>query len=338
MNRPRKTERHLPPCVYFKHGAYWYVKKGKWERIGATFGEAMEDYARRHEQPKGGMADLIDRAYKHHCKTAKLAESTKAQYKTAANTLKRKLVKFSPAQVTPRAVRKLKAEMADHPNMSNRVIGFLRTVFEYAIEQGEADSNPCYGVKGHKEPKRKRYISDDEFYAIYAKAGDRLKVIMDLQYLTGQRINDVLTLKRSKITEAGVLVKPQKTENSSGAEILLKWSPPLREAVERAKALSGKVPAVTLLRGRGGKAPNYRTVADQFKKAAKAAGVADARPNDQRAKAATDAKKQGKNPRALLGHTSDAMTERYIRQHETPEVEGPIMGSFRQALDVGQKR
>lgn len=27
---------HPFPCVYFKHGAYWLVKRGKWERIGAT--------------------------------------------------------------------------------------------------------------------------------------------------------------------------------------------------------------------------------------------------------------------------------------------------------------
>lgn len=338
MNRPRKKDRHLPPCVHFKHGAYYYVKAGKWNPIGKSLAEALEKYASLHEQPKGGLADLLDRAYAHHCHVEKLKPSTRSQYKTAVNTLKRKFANFSPTQVTPRTVRKLKASMSEHPNMSNRVIGFLKTVFEYAIEWGEADMNPCYGVKGYRENRRKRYISDEEFNAIYAKAGDRLQVIMDLQYLTGQRINDVLTLRRSKILETGVLVKPQKTETTSGAEVLLKWSPELRAAVERAKALSGKVPAVTLLRGRGGKAPNYRTVADQFMKAAKAAGVVDARPNDQRAKSATDAKKQGKNPRALLGHTSDAMTERYIRQHETPEVEGPSMGSIRQALDVGQKR
>jgi hypothetical protein len=49
------------------------------------------------------------------------------------------------------------------------------------------------------------------------------------------------------------------------------------------------------------------------------------RLNDQRAKSATDAKRQGKNPRALLGHSSEAMTERYIREREIAEVEGPIL-------------
>ena len=96
MNRPRKAERHLPPCVYFKHGAYYYVKGGKWERIGTSLGDALAEYAKRHEQPKGGMAELIDRAYAHHVKVEKLADSTKDQYRTAANLLQRKLALFAP--------------------------------------------------------------------------------------------------------------------------------------------------------------------------------------------------------------------------------------------------
>jgi integrase len=306
-----------------KHGAFWYVKKGKWQRIGATLGEAMEEYAKLHEQPRGGMADLIDRAYAHHCKVSKLADSTKDQYRTAANVLKRKLALFAPGQVKAKHVAKVKADMAEHPNMANRAISFLRTVFHYAVEWGEVESNPCIGVKRHTEAKRKRYLTHEEFSAIYAKAGDRLQAIMDLQYLTGQRISDVLKLRRSQITEAGILLKPQKTKNSTGVEMLLKWTPELKAAVERAKALSGNVPALTLLRGRGGKPPDYRTVLAQFHKAAKEAGIEGALPNDQRAKSATDSKRQGKNPQTLLGHSSPAMTERYIRQHDTPEVEGP---------------
>lgn len=335
MNRPRKNDRHLPPCVYFKHGAYWYVKKGKWERIGSNMTEALAEYARRHEQPTGAMDDFLDRAYKHHLKVKKLSKNTTDQYRLAIEVLKRKLRMFAPSQVKPKHMSKVKADLAEKPNMANRIMSVARIAFAYGLEWGEVETNPCVGIGRLAEKKRKRYLTHDEYAAIYAQAGPRLQVIMDLQYLTGQRINDVLKLRRSQITEAGILLSPTKTKNSSGVEMLLKWSPELKAVVERAKALSGNVPAVTLLRGRGGKAPDYRTVALQFTTAAKAAGVENARPNDQRAKSATDTKKQGKNPRALLGHTSDAQTERYLRQHDTPEVEGP---SFGQALDVGRKR
>jgi integrase len=104
--------------------------------------------------------------------------------------------------------------------------------------------------------------------------------------------------------------------------------------VERAKTLYGNVTALTLLHGRTGKAPDYRTVLQQWHVARRAAKVDDATPHDMRAKSGTDAKQQGNDAQALLGHTSPSMTARYIRLRETPEVAGP---NIRQRLDVGQK-
>lgn len=34
--RPRKSDHHLPPGVYFKHGAYYKVVRGIWHRIGPS--------------------------------------------------------------------------------------------------------------------------------------------------------------------------------------------------------------------------------------------------------------------------------------------------------------
>ena len=60
--RPRKTDRHLPPCVYLRHGAYYLVRRGKWTRLAADLPEALKEYARLHAQPSGGMAALIEGA------------------------------------------------------------------------------------------------------------------------------------------------------------------------------------------------------------------------------------------------------------------------------------
>lgn len=317
MNRPRKTDRHLPPCVYFKHGRFWYVKTGKWHDLGTDMASALADYAKRISAPKGGMAELIERVYAHH--TPKLAANTRQQYRQAADSLKQTLAEFAPDQVKGRHVAAIKLAGAGTPNMTNRKLSFLRTVFNYAVEWQLVDSNPCVGVKRNTEAKRKRYITDTEWWAIHDKAGPRLRAIMRLQYLTGQRIGDVLSIRRSQLTEAGIEFKQQKTD----AKLTVKWSPDLRAAVAEALALHRGVPALTLFLGRNGKAPDYRSVLLQWHEAASAAGVGDARPNDQRAKAATDAKRQGKNATGLLGHTSPAMTERYLRDRETPEVDGP---------------
>lgn len=313
---------HPVPCVYLKHGAYWLVKRGKWTRIGTTLAQALEAYAKLEAAPKGAMADLIDRVYRHHAPT--LAKATRAQYLQAAAILKRKLVEFAPDQVRARHVAAIKVSLAGTPNMANRVLSFLRTVFSYAVEWQLVDSNPCVGVRRYTEPKRKRYVTHAEWWAIHAQAGPRLRAIMRVAYLTGQRINDVLRIRRSQLTDAGIKFKQQKTQ----AELVVKWSPDLRDAVAEALALHGGVPGLTLFLGRGGKAPDYRSVLLQWHVACKAAKVADALPNDQRAKAATDAKRQGKNPTELLGHTSEAMTERYLRDRETPEVDGPEMPAF----------
>jgi integrase len=329
VNRRRKTDRHLPPCVYFKHGRYWYVKVGKWHDLGTDMAAALADYARRVSEPKGGMPALIERVYAHH--SPKIAPSTRAQYRVAADALKAALREFAPEQVKGRHVAAIKAAGAGTPNMTNRKLSFLRLVFSYAVEWQLVDSNPCIGIKRHDEAQRERYLTDAEFFAIRDVAGARLQVILDLLYCTGQRINDVLHIRRADITERGILFKQRKT----GARLLVLWTPEMKAAVDRAKALYGNVTALTLLHGRTGKAPDYRTVLQQWHVARRAAGVEDATPHDMRAKSGTDTKRQGNDAQALLGHTSAAMTERYIRLRETPEVSGP---NIRQVLDVGQKR
>lgn len=306
-------------CVYWKHGAYWLVKKGKWTRIGTTLAEALAQYAKLQQEPKGGMADLVDRAFAHHAPG--LSKSTKAQYRQAATILKRKLVQFAPEQVKGKHIAAIMDSMADRPNMANRILTFARIVFTCAVRWQEIDTNPCIGTRRHPEKKRTRYLTDAEWLAIRDQAGHRLRAIMTVAYLTGQRINDVLKIRRSQITEVGIEFKQQKTK----AQLVVKWRPELRIAVAQALELHGGVPALTLFLGRGGKAPDYRSVLLQWHTACKAAGVEDALPNDQRAKAATDINRQGGNATALLGHTSKAMTDRYLRDRETPEVDGPSL-------------
>lgn len=321
MNRRRRTDKHLPPCVYFKHGRFWYVKQGKWNNLGTDLSAALSDYARRIETPKGGMAELIERVYAHH--SPKLAASTKAQYRAAADSLKKAFAEFAPEQVKGKHVAALKVAGIGTPNMTNRKLSFLRTVFNYAVEWQLVEANPCIGVKRHDEKRRPRYLSDEEFRAIREKAGDRLQVIMDLLYLTGQRIEDVLNIRRSDLTDRGILFKPIKTENSSQVRLCVAWNDDLRAVVERAKALNQRFSTLTLLHGRTGKAPEYRSVLKQWHEARMAAGVEDATPHDLRAKSASDTDKQGKDAQALLGHASEAMTQRYLRLLDTPEVSGP---------------
>lgn len=328
MNRPRKTKGPYPPCFYAKHGAFYLVKANTWIRLGTDLGLALAEYARHMQTGDArGMPKLIDEVLAKV--RPRLADSTQEQYAYAAKLLKKALEKFEPHEVKARHVAKVQEDLASTPNMANRVISFLRLVFVDAVKRQLVDSNPCVGIPRLPESQRKRLIADNEWQAIYDKAGPRLQVVMRLQYLTGQRINDVLKIRRSQLTDEGIVFEQQKT----GARLLVRWSADLRAAVASANALSD-VQALTLLRGRDGGPPDYRSVSEQWHRACEAAGVKDARLNDGRAMSASATKRQGKSARALLGHTSETMTARYLRDKEIPEVEGP---SFRQGLDVGQK-
>lgn len=338
MSRPRKVDRHLPPCVHFRHGAYYYVKGGKWTPLGRELAVALEEYAKKIETPKGGMADLIDRVMAHI--KPDLAPNTLKQYDQAAARLKEYLVEFSPAQVKAKHVAGIKVDMKSTPNMANRVLSVLRTVFAFAVEWQEVESNPCVGIKRHVESQRSRYISDKEFLAIYAQAGVRLQIIMLLCYLTGQRISDVLAIRLSDLTSEGIQFKPAKTKNSTQAQLVVRWTPGLLDVVERAKALhgrDGKVRALipTLLFNRKRKAPDYGTTKQLWDIARKAAKVEDVHLHDIRAKSLTDAKKQGHDPQALAAHASAAMTERYIRLREMPQVNGPSFGHLLDEVKKG---
>lgn len=328
--RPRKTDRHLPARMHHKHGAYYYVFRNQWERLSASYPEALSMYAERISPPQlGGMADLIDRALldmqtKPRPSTGKvLAKNTLDQYRIAANKLKTVFVEFAPEQVQPRHIALLKSEMSTTPNMANRCLSFLRMVFDYALELQEIDSNPCVGIKRLGEKKRDTYITDDAFSTIREKCPTWLAAILDISYLTAQRIGDVLTIERADVTDEGVYFRQQKTD----AKLLVRMTPDLKSAIERAVSCNNekKTHPTMLLWNRLGNPRDYSTVKDAFDTAREKAGHPEITIHDYRAKSLTDAKMQGHNATELAGHTSERMTDRYIRLRVPVKADPPTM-------------
>jgi len=330
MNRPRKRDRHLPACMYHRHGAYWYVKAGKWTRIGATLDEALAEYARRIQtRGGGGMVGLIEEALP--TMIAGRAPATVKLYTLAARKLQQIMAEFAPHQVQPRDIAALRRGLAATPAMANRCLSVLRLVFDYALEQELVEVNPCIGAKRNKETKRSRRLVGDEFSAVREKASPRLQLVMDLCFLTGQRIGDVLSITRADLLDEGIRFKQQKTKK----ELVVAWTPELRAAVETAKAAHGRVASMWLIKGIESRKQAYRPIWRDWRAACKAAGVADANIHDMRAMSGTEANEQGRNAQALLGHASERMTRQYLRARERPLVQGPEMG---RVLDTSKKK
>lgn len=322
--RPRKKDRHLPACMYQKHGAYYLVRKGKWERLGTDLQDVLLVYAKRMTAgTQGGMPDLIDRAFKHHCQFKKLSPNTVAQYEIAADRLKTIFAEFEPHQVLPKHVAAVKMELASTPNMCNRILSFLRVVFSYALEWQEVDTNPCIGISRHAESRRDRYITDAEFGALLNAASPYIRCILEMCYLTGQRIGDVIAIRLADISNEGVSFTQEKT----GAKLIVGMTPDLQDVIARAKALPRKVRTLALFCSRAGKPVSYETVKDAFQKLRVKTGVLDVTIHDIRAKSLTDADKEGKNAQTLGGHTDARMTARYLRGRLPKIAQAPTMPS-----------
>lgn len=323
--RPRKKDRHLPAKVYQKHGAYYYVHQNKWERLGTSLEQALEAYAKKVAPKTGaGMPDLIDEVLKHI--SPSLAPNTVTQYTAQAERLKTILAEFDPGQVLPKHVAAIKTGYAKTPNMANRMLSLLSTVFSYAVEWQRVDSNPCVGIRRHVEKKRDRYLSDEEFLAICAVSTENMRVIYQMAYLTGQRINDVLAIKLADISEQGIAFQQQKT----GKRLVVAMTADLADVIARTKALPRSARGLTLFTTkRTCKPVIYETVKQQFKKACERAGVKNATLHDLRAKSITDTKNQGHDPQLLAGHSNPQMTARYIRLREIDVATGPALAKNR---------
>jgi integrase len=317
--RPRKSDRNLPACVYRKHGAYYLVQRGKWLRLGTTEAEALRAYADRRETGGEMMSDLLTR----WLNDAEIADKTRKTYAVIVRKLAKVMAEFRPAQVTARDVMAILHHHRATPATANHMRTVLINALEYAFREQIVERNVARDVRPLKTKTRDRYITDAEFAAIYEKATPTLRSIMDLCYLTGQRIGDVLAIRHADLTAEGIALKQQKTKH----RMIVQWSPDLEIAVATAKALHASLRGLTLLHTRQGTPFSYSTVRTLWERACASAKVEDAHIHDIRAKAATDAKKQGIDSKALLGHASESSHLRYLRSRETA-VAQPV--SFRQ--------
>jgi integrase len=331
VNRPRKKDRDLPPCVYIRHGALWYVKRGKWTRLGPADNRAaaLAEYARLQGAPSGGMAALIDEMLPLILvddNGIPKADATQKLYRLAADRLRHVFAEFAPEQIELRHVAAMRRDLRDErgepiPAFANRCVSVLRMIFDKAVEEGVADRNPCVGVRVNRQPKRTRRVTLREYQAIRAHASPRLQVVMDLCALTGQRIGDVLSIRRDDCGEDGIRFTQQKT----GAALVVAWNDELRAAVRAAQAQHGRVASLYVVKGKGALPLAYQPVWRDWQVACEAAGVAGATLHDLRAMAGSEAKLAGLDPQALLGHTSARMTAQYLRDHEVPVVQGPSL-------------
>jgi integrase len=99
------------------------------------------------------------------------------------------------------------------------------------------------------EQKRTRYVTDQEYLALYNISSDRIQCLMDLATITGQREGDLLKLPNrdpSVYTDEGIVFRPGKSKRrhprhgkiiETSKTVIVEWSPELEGVLKRLRKL-----------------------------------------------------------------------------------------------------
>lgn len=317
MSRPRTTNKHLPKYVTIIHGSYWFrppnAEPQKLARVGdeSTMYTKMAEFFR--ESPTEDTGLLIDYFDKYEREVVPtLAPRTQKDYHRHLNILREHFGrKFKhPDDVKPRDVGRF-LDVDKGKIQRVRVTAVLSAIYSKMVGKWYvAERNPCRDVERHKNPPRDRYITDEEFAAVYEIMPPRHQVAMDLALLTGQRQGDILKLKWDDVLEDGVTFRQSKT--GQGRHIL--YTPALKAALTRARKLLPMIPREYVVRTKKGTrytSEGFRSVWQRYMTTAVNKGLIKTRFtfHDIRAKTVSDTDDVDM-AQLRAGHTSKAMTLR----------------------------
>jgi integrase len=245
------------------------------------------------------------------------------------------------------------------PRTHNLMRAGVRELMRFAEEKDhdgvtfrDPGSNPVTSIKTLPTPARDRYPTDSELrrikvaahYGQTTKTGKRLRTrqgpmiacIIDLAYLTGQRVSDVLDLRWNKraatneagdvvapyIAEEGIFFKPSKTAGTTGAKVLVTWTPRLKAVIERIEATGRRNLRFVITSQEAQRYP-YDAFKSRWQAAVKRAGVKGLHFHDLRAKALTDTDEAlgVKAAQTKGAHTTEQQTRTYLRGRKAQKTQ-----------------
>lgn len=259
------------------------------------------------------------------------APKTQRDERAVCATIAASFVEFRACDVRPPDVADYLQAFRAKPRTHNAHRAMLRELMRYAEERGwrEAGSNPVAPIRTQSTPPRTRYITDSELRRIKVAAmtgddglrtrsGPMLCALIDMAYLTGQRIGDLLALEWADLGADGVRFTPGKTASSTAASVVIEWTPRLRDVERRLHELRvarrGFAPQVFTTQD--GRAYTYWGASTAWRRAVKRAGIRDCHFHDLRAKALTDVEAaHGMQAARRMGtHSTEQQTAEYTRK------------------------
>lgn len=333
MGRPRKDAgQGLPLRVYLKSGQFYYVHHdARWEGLGRDLAVAkLKADAYNADAPlAGAMGEWLLKWHAHLNKLqakGTLAARTVVDYKRDSTLLYEFFGKMYPAEIQAAHVTEyldLGVEL-DRPVRANREKAALSSCMSWMLGRslGGLVRNYCLDVPRNPETPRARYITDDEYNAVYDRASAPTRAMMVLIYRTLQRPSDVLSWTRRNITEQDGQRVLRFTQSKTQKPMSIVLNADIEAAlkdVRDARAIDG----LPLVCTQSGQAYTEMGIASMFRRHVVAAGVKNYALYDHKAKGATDMYADGTPLETicdLCGHDSVKTTEIYIKQHSRVAV------------------
>ena len=224
---------------------------------------------------------------------------------------------YRVSEITPSLISQYKIKRRHVKVALNRELSLLKVVFNLAIREWQwVKENPVSMVKLEKEhPGRVRYLTEEEFDRLLNEFPEWLKSIVMVARHTGLRKENILSLTWSQVDLFRRLITIDHTKNNERLSI------PLNETLLSLFKQLSRVRHINspyvFSKPDGSR---YRFIHNEFRKAVKRAGVTDFKFHDLRHCFASALVQKGVElyqVQRLLGHRSNAMTQRYA--HLSPE-------------------
>ena len=172
------------------------TEKGE-RRTQASVSEALRTYlAHQRTHLKWRSYVEVERHLLKHCKPLHSLPLAKVDRRTVATRIS--AIVTSSGNVT-----------------ANRVRASLAAFFAWSMREGLLDSNPVIGTNRQPEKSRERVLSDAELKIIWDALGrDDYSTVVRLLMLTGQRADEIASLRWSEIVDDEIRLPAERTKNS----------------------------------------------------------------------------------------------------------------------------
>ena len=222
------------PGVYEKDGRYYKVIKNKWHPLTRIDEGTTVLFRALHELDPlrpGTVRELLN-LYRA-VGMDHLAAASKEDYLNILKRLDHHFGHMPLGSLKTKHIqhfREVRRRAGKGGIRANREIAVLSAAFKLGLREMVVEFNPCKGGDRNRESPKKRYVTDDEFLAVFERANEPFQDLIAAAYLSGVRQTDIIAWKRSYMTEIGIEYVQSKTRKPH----TVKWSKALRFFVERA--------------------------------------------------------------------------------------------------------